>query len=129
MQDPPKGNHKEFASTMKASSSKVLKGKAIKRSIPGIGRPTSTKAKLPKVPKTSPSIAQNDAEGCTTLTKSPLHILAVPVLRLLPPVTHVSNAIPPVDNVVRPSLLTGPLIMKMPFQLFQEMKQLEHVQV
>ena len=108
MQDPPKGTHKEFASTMKVSSSKVLKGKAIKHSITGIGRPTSTKAKLPQVPKTSPSIAWIDAEGHTTLTKSPLHIPAVPVLWLLPPVTRVSNAMPPVDNVVRPGLLTGP---------------------
>ena len=108
MQDPPKGTHKEFASTMKVSSSEVLKGKAIKHSIPGIDRPTSTEAKLPKIPKTSPSIAQNNAEGCITLTKSPLHIPAVPVLRSPPPVTRVSNAMPPVDNVVRPGLLTGP---------------------
>ena len=95
MQDPPKGTHKEFASTMKVSSSKGLKGKAIKHSIPGIGRPTSTKSELPKVPKTSPSIARNDAEGCTTLIKSPLHIPAVPVLQLLPPITCVSNPMPP----------------------------------
>ena len=108
MQDPPKGTHKEFASTMKASSSKGLKGKTIKRSIPGIGRPTSTKSELPKIPKTSPSIACNDAEGCTTLTNSPLHNPAVPVLWSPPPVTCVSNAMPPVDNVVGPSLLTGP---------------------
>ena len=80
MQDPPKGTHKEFVSTMKVSSSKGLRGKAIKCSFPGIGRPTSTKSELPKVPKTSPSIAHNDAEECTTLTKSPLHIPAVPVL-------------------------------------------------
>ena len=80
MQDPPKGTQKEFASTMKASPSKGLKGKAIKHSLPGIGRPTSTKSELSKVPKMSPSIACNDAEECTTLTKSPLHIPAVPVL-------------------------------------------------
>ena len=76
--------------------------------IPGIGRPTSTKSELPKVPKMSPSIACNDAEGCTTLTKSPLHIPAVPVLQLPPPVTHLSNATPPMDNVVGPHLLTDP---------------------
>ena len=93
---------------MKVSSSKVLKGKAIKHSISGIGRPTSTKSELPKVPKMSPSIAHNDAEGCTILTKSPLHIPAVPVLWSLPPVTRVSNAMPPMDNVAGPSLLTGP---------------------
>ena len=103
MQDPPKGTQKEFASTMKVSSSKGLKGKAIKHSLPGIGRPTSTKSELPKVPKMSPSITHNDAEECTTLTKSPLHIPAVPVLWLPPPVTHVSNAMPPMDNVVGPS--------------------------
>ena len=103
MQGPPKGTQKEFASTMEASSSKGLKGKAIKHSLPGIGRPTSTKSELPKDPKMSPSITCNDAEECTTLTKSPLHIPAVPVLWLPPPVTHVSNAMPPVDNVVGPS--------------------------
>ena len=108
MQDPPKGTHKEFASTMKVSSSKGLKGKAIKRSIPGIGRPTSTKSELPKVLKMSPSIACNNAEGCTTLTKIPLHIPAVPVLWPPPPVTCVSNAMPPMDNVVGPHLLIGP---------------------
>ena len=56
----------------------------------------------------SPSIACNNAEECNTLTKSPLHIPAVPILWLLPPVTCVSNATPPVDNVVGPSLSTGP---------------------
>ena len=94
MQDPPKGTQKEFASTMKVSSSKELKGKAIKCSLPGIGRPTSTKSELPKVSKTSPSITHNGAEECTTLTKSPLHIPAVPVLQSPPPVTCVSNATP-----------------------------------
>ena len=103
MQDPPKGTQKEFASTMEVSSSKGLKGKAIKHSLPGIGRPTSTKSELPKVPKISLSITHNDAEECTTLTKSPLHIPAVPVLWSLPPVIHVSNAMPPMDNVVGPS--------------------------
>ena len=46
-------------------------------------------------------------KNAPTLTKSPLHIPAVPVLWSLPPVTHVSNAMPPVDNVVGPSP-TGP---------------------
>ena len=41
VRDPPKGTHKEFATTMKASTSKVSKGKAIKCSISGIGSPTS----------------------------------------------------------------------------------------
>ena len=45
---------------------------------------------------------------CTTLTKSPLHIPAVSVLQSLSPVTCVSNAMPPGDNVVGPSLSTGP---------------------
>ena len=76
---------------MKVSSSKGLKSKAIKCSIPGT---TSTKSELPKVPKMSPGIAHNDAEGYTTLTKLPVHIPAVPVLWSLPPVTHVSNAMP-----------------------------------
>ena len=52
VRDHPKGTHKEFASTMKTSTSKVSKGKAIKRSIPGIGRPTSPEYQVSKTPKT-----------------------------------------------------------------------------
>ena len=40
VRDPPKGTHKEFAS-MKTSTFKDSKGKAIKCSVPGIGRLTS----------------------------------------------------------------------------------------
>ena len=109
MQDPPKGTQKEFASTMKVSSSKGLKGKAIKHSFPGIGRPTSTKSEIPKVPKMSPSIAHNDVEECTILTKSPLHISAAPVLWLPPPVTHVSNAMPPHGQCGRTQPINWPL--------------------
>ena len=42
------------------------------------------------------------------MTNSPLHVPIVPVLRSPPPVTHVKNIAPPVNDVVGPSLLTGP---------------------
>ena len=56
----------------------------------------------------STSTASNGTEGCNALTNSPLHVPIVPVLWSLPPVTHVTNITPPVNNVVGPSLLTGP---------------------
>ena len=105
---PPKGTHKEFASTMKTSTSKVSKGKAIKHSIPGIGRPTSPEHRVSKIPKMSTSTAYNGTEGCNALTNSPPHVPIVPVLWSSPPVTHVTSITPPVNNVVEPSLLTGP---------------------
>ena len=61
MQDPPKGTQKEFASTMKVSSSKGLKGKAIKHSFPGIGRPTSIKSELTK---SSQDVSQYRMQQC-----------------------------------------------------------------
>ena len=108
VRDPPKGTHREFASTMKTSTSKVSKGKAIKHSIPGIGKPTSPDHPVSKIPKTSTSTAYNGAEGCNALTNSPPHVPIVPVLRSPPPVTRVTSITPPVNNVVGPSLLTGP---------------------
>ena len=108
VRDPPKGTHKEFASTMKTSISKVSKGKAIKCSIPGIGRPTSPEHQVSKIPKTSTSTVYNGTEGCNGLTNSPLHVPIVPVLRSPPPVTCLTNITPPVNHVVGPSLLTGP---------------------
>ena len=108
VKDPPKGTHKEFAS-MKTSTSKVSKGKAIKHSIPGIGRPTSPEHQVSKIPKASTSTEYNGTEVCNALTNSPPHVPIVPVLWSPPPVTHVTNITPPVNNVVGPSLLTGPL--------------------
>ena len=108
VRDPPKRTHKEFDSTMKTSTSKVSKGKAIKHSIPGIGRQTSPEHRVSKIPKMSTSTACNSTEGCNALTNSPPHVPIVPVLWSLPPVTHVTNIMPPVNNVVGPSLLTGP---------------------
>ena len=107
VRDPPKGTHKEFAS-MKTSTSKGSKGKAIKHSIPGIGRLTSPEHRVSKIPKTSTSTVSIGTEGCNALTNSPLHVPIVPVLQSPPPVTHVTNITPPVNNVVGPSLLTGP---------------------
>ena len=57
MPDPPKGTHRELASTKLASGSKSKKDKAIKHSITGLGIPTSTASKLPHVPKTSPCVS------------------------------------------------------------------------
>ena len=107
VRDPPKGTHKEFAS-MKTSTSKGSKGKAIKHSVPGIGRLTSPEHRVSKIPKTSTSTASIGTEGCNALTNSPLHVPIVPVLWSPPPVTHVTNITPPVNDVVGPSLLTGP---------------------
>ena len=104
VRDPPKGTHKEFASTMKTSTSKVSKGKAIKCSIPGIGRQTSPEHRVSKIPKTSTSTAYSGTEGHNALTNSPTHVPIVPVLRSLLPVTCVTNIMPPVNNVVGPSL-------------------------
>ena len=67
MPDPPKGTHREFASTKLASSSKIKKGKAIKHSITGIGRPMSTMSKLPHVPKTSPCVSHRSCKGTPTI--------------------------------------------------------------
>ena len=93
---------------MKTSTSKVSKGKAIKRSIPGIGKPTSPEHPVSKIPKMSTSTVYNGAEGCNALTNSPPHVPIVPVLRSPPPVACVTSITPPVNNVVGPSLLTGP---------------------
>ena len=107
VRDPPKGTHKEFAS-MKTSTSKGSKGKAIKHSVPGIGRLTSPEHRVSKIPKMSTSTASIGTEGCNALTNSPLHVPIVPVLWSPPPVTRVTNITPPVNDVVGPSLLTGP---------------------
>ena len=108
VRDPPKGTHKEFASTMKTSTSKVSKGKAIKCSIPGIGRPTSPKHQVSKIPKMSTSTAYNGTEGHNALTNSPPHVPIVLVLQSPPPVTHVTNITPPVNNVVGPQFINWP---------------------
>ena len=106
MPDPPKGTHWEFASTKLASGSKSKKGKAIKCSITGLGKPMTTASKLPHVPKTSPCVSTEAAKEHKSLTKSPVHIPAVPVLWLLPPITHVTNATPPVNLVDTPATTT-----------------------
>ena len=113
VRDPPKGTHKEFAS-MKTSTSQGSKGKAIKHSVPGIGRLTSPEHRVSKIPKTSTSTVSIGTEGHNALINSPLHVPIVPVLWSPPPVTHVTNITPPVNDVVGPSLLTGPLNIEGP---------------
>ena len=108
VRDPPKGTHKEFAS-MKTRTSKGSKGKAIKCSIPGIGRLTSPEHRVSKIPKMSTSTASVGTEGHNALTNSPLHVPIVPVLWSPPPVACVTNITPPVNDVVGLSLLIGPL--------------------
>ena len=78
MSDLPKDTHREFASTKLASSSKIKKGKAIKHSITGIGRPMSTMTKLPCVLKTLPCVSTEASKEHQPLTKSSVHIPAVP---------------------------------------------------
>ena len=108
VRDPPKGTHREFASTMKTSTSKVSKGKAIKRSIPGIGKPTSPDHLVSKIPKMSTSTVYNGAEGCNALTNSPPHVPIVPVLWSPPPVTHVTKYHTPSEQCGRTQFIDWP---------------------
>ena len=107
MQDPPKGTHREFASTKMASASKLNKGKAVKCSVTGLSK-LSPKATAPKKPKTSPPAYNEVMRECNGSTKQPPHVPVVPVLRSLPPVSCVTNATPPTDIANGPNTLTEP---------------------
>ena len=49
---PPRGTHKEFASSKLAATTRVSKRKSSKKSIPGIGRPSPSTMKVTTVPPT-----------------------------------------------------------------------------
>ena len=77
---PPRGTHKEFASSKLAATARVSKGKSSKKSIPGIGRPSPSTMKVTTVPPKKPSVSTGDNKE-QPLTDIP----AVPVLRSPPP--------------------------------------------
>ena len=107
MQDPLKGTHHEFVSTKMASASKLNKGKAVKHSVTGLSK-LSPKATTPKKPKTSPPAYNEVMRQCNVSAKQPPHVPVVPVLRSLPPVSHVTNATPPTHIANGPNTLTEP---------------------
>ena len=77
---PPRGTHKEFASSKLAATARVSKGKSSKKSIAGIGRPSPSTMKLTTVPPKDPIISTgNDKEQPSA------DIPAIPVLRSPPP--------------------------------------------
>ena len=68
------------------------------------GKPTSTTSELPHVPKTSPYVTTDDIKEEKKQNDKPVHILAVPVLRSLPPrVPCVTTNIPNVPANVTPA--------------------------
>ena len=77
---PPKGTHREFASSKLASTARVSKGKSTKKFIPGIGKPSPSTSKVTSVPQKQPSVPTGNNEGPTST-----NIPAIPVLRSPPP--------------------------------------------
>ena len=70
-----------------ASSSKLKKGKAVKQSVTGIGRPTLTCQNYSKFQRSSlcSLCCYRPYKGQKWQKHKPVHIPAVPVLRSLPP--------------------------------------------
>ena len=91
---PPKGIHKEFASSKLADTARVSKGKSSKKSIPGIGKPSPSTMKVTKVlPEQPLASIGNDTEHQAT------DIPVVPVLRSPPPHgLHVHQTPPPIGS-------------------------------
>ena len=77
---PPRGTHKEFASSKLAATARVSKGKSSKKSIPGIGRPSPSTMKVTTILPKKPIISTGDDKE-----QPSTDIPAVPVLRLPPP--------------------------------------------
>ena len=75
---PPRGTHKEFASS-KLATARVSKGKSSKKSIPGIGRPSPSTMKVTTIPPKKPHISTGDDEE-----QPSTNIPAVPVPRSPP---------------------------------------------
>ena len=76
---PPRGTHKEFASS-KLATARVSKGKSSKKSIPGIGKPSPSTMKVTTILPKKPNISTGDDEE-----QPSTDIPAVPVLRSPPP--------------------------------------------
>ena len=77
---PPRGTHKEFASSKLAATARVSKEKSSKKSISGIGRPSPSTMKVTTFSPKKPIISKGDDKE-QSLTDIP----AVPILRLPPP--------------------------------------------
>ena len=107
MQDLPKCTHCEFASTKMASASKLSKGKAVKHSVTGLSK-SSPKATEPKKPKMSSPSYNEVMRECNESTEQSPHVPVVPVLRSPPPVSYVTNVIPPIDIAKGPNILNEP---------------------
>ena len=71
---PPRGTRKEFASS-KLATARVSKGKPSRKSIPGIGKPSSSTMKKTTIPPTEMYILTGDDQEQSSTDK-----LAVPVL-------------------------------------------------
>ena len=103
MPSPARGTQREFASSKFASSSKVKKGKGVKRSIPGIGKPLPTMRDVPISQGTPLSTSMSAPKG-----QQPQDISVVPVLRSPPPSRpHVSHSTPPVNTPDVPNNITS----------------------
>ena len=76
---PPRGTHKEFTSS-KLATARLGKGKSSKKSIPGIGRPSTSTMKVTAIPPKKPCISTGDDEE-----QESADIPAVPILRSPPP--------------------------------------------
>ena len=119
MPDPPKGTQREYASKI-GSNSKLKMGKAVKCSVTGIGKSTSTTTPVPCVQKTSPCEIADNAKEQQSTDDQPVHIPAVPVLQSLPPTglrainvtppvclaTDTANVMTPSSNTAGPSIIT-----------------------
>ena len=76
---PPRGTHKEFASSKLADTARVGIGKSLKKSTPGIGKPSPSTMKVTTVLPKQPTVSTGDDKE-----QSSTNIQAVPVLRSPP---------------------------------------------
>ena len=91
---PPRGTHKEFASSKLAATARVGKRKSSKKSIPGTSKPSPSTMKVTTVLPKQPMVSTGDDKE-----QSSTNIPAVPVLRSLPPYgLHVHQA-PPTTQI------------------------------
>ena len=92
---PPRGTHKEFASSKLAAIARVGKGKSSKKSIPGIGKLSPSTMKVTTVPPKQPMVSTGDDKE-----QSSTNIPAVPVLRSLQPYGLCVHQAPPPTNLL-----------------------------
>ena len=105
--DPPMGTQREYARTRLVSKTKLKKGKAVKHSVTGIGKPSPTMSALPHVPKTSPHVTTSATKEKQNTNDQPVQVPAVPVLRSPPPTgPHITNVTPCVGSSNVPTIVT-----------------------